>query len=258
MKRCLALLALCLVVANANAAGIITFIFDDASRSHNGWVAPFFESRGVRAGFAIAANKVQTDWTLGMTYAQMRTLQSKGHEFLAHGYNHLSMASADTPIATVQSEVIGGLQKLRAEGLKISAFVAPNSAMQPQFVTPYVRSFYSKAFTVYDTSLANGVQQYPLDPHRLHRTSLYVAGLAGAMQLIDQAVATDGVVIFYDHDPLLTDFAKSMPHTQLQQVVDYALAQGAEILPPSQAIRVAEIRYINRYTHPAAAKKAGR
>ena len=256
MKRCLALLALCLVVANANAAGIIAFIFDDAFRCHNGTVAPFFESRGVRAGFAIPANKVATDWTLGMTYAQMRTLQDKGHEFLTHGYNHVSMADAATPMATVIQETAGGLQRLKAEGLSVSAFVAPNSAVHASLITP-VRSFYRYGFTAYNAT-STAPQQMPLDPHRMYRTSLHAVGLSGAMQAIDAAVATDGLVVFYDHDPLQTVYPSSMPYDQLRQVVDYAIAQGAEILPPSQAIRVAEIRYINRYTQPAAAKKSGR
>lgn len=253
MKRCILIFSLLSLSFNASAAGLIAFIFDDASRSHNGWVAPFFESRGVRAGFAIAANKVQTDWTLGMTYAQMRTLQNKGHEFLAHGYNHINMTAANTDPAVVLCETVAGLKRLRAEGLSVGAFVAPNSSIPAALITP-VRSLYRYGFTVYDGA-STKPQQMPLDPHRMYRTSLWAVGLQGAMEAIDQAIATDGVVIFYDHDPLLTDFAKSMPHTQLQQVVDYALAQGAEILPPSQAVRVAELRYVNRYVAPAAKVK---
>lgn len=249
MKRCLALLALCLVVANANAAGIIAFIFDDAFRCHNGAVAPFFESRGVRAGFAIPANKVATDWTLGMTYPQMLALQDKGHEFLAHGYNHVPMTDAATPLATLMQETVGGLQRLRAEGLKVSAFVAPNSAVHSSLIMP-IRSFYRYGFTTYNAT-STAPQQMPLDPHRMYRTSLYSAGLTGAIQAIDAAVATDGLVVFYDHDPLQTVNPNSMPFAQLQQVVDYAIAQGAEILPPSQAVRVAELRYVNRYVAPA-------
>lgn len=255
MKRCLALLALCLVVANANAAGLIAFIFDDASRSHNGWAAPFFESRGVRAGFAIPANKVKTDWTLGMTYAQMRVLQDRGHEFLAHGYNHISMASATTDPSVVYLETVGSLQRLKAEGLNISAFVAPNSAVHESLTKP-IHSLYRYGFTVSDGgNVSTAVQKMPLDPRRMYRTNLWLVGVSGAFQAIDAAIATDGLVIFYDHDPLQIDNPKSMPYGQVQQVVDYAISRGAEILPPSQAMRVAEIRYVNRYVAPSPAAK---
>jgi peptidoglycan/xylan/chitin deacetylase (PgdA/CDA1 family) len=252
MKRLIALLLCCSISFNASAAGIISFIFDDAFRCHNGTVAPFFESRGVRAGFAIPANKVQTDWTLGMTYPQMLALQDKGHEFLAHGYNHVPMTDTTTTLATLMQETVGGLQRLRAEGLKVSAFVAPNSAVHSSLIMP-IRSFYRYGFTVYNPGAASAVQQMPLDPHRMYRTSLHAVGLAGAMQAIDAAIASDGLVVFYDHDPLQTVYPNSMPYAQLQQVVDYALAQGAEILPPSQAIRAAELRYVNRYQLPASA-----
>lgn len=255
MKRLIALLLSCSVSFNASAAGLIVFIFDDASRSHNGWAAPFFESRGVRAGFAIPANKVKTDWTLGMTYAQMRVLQDKGHEFLAHGYNHLSMAAATTDMSIVCQEVVGGLQRLRAEGLNISAFVAPNSAVHESLIKP-IRSVYRYGFTVYDGgNVSTAAQKMPLDPHRMYRTNLWMAGVSGAFQAIDAAVATDGLVVFYDHDPLQVDNSKSMPYGQVQQVVDYAISRGAEILPPSQAIRVAEIRYVNRYNVAARTAK---
>lgn len=242
MKQFIISIALVLASINASAAGIVSFIFDDAAASHASNVAPMFDNRGVKAGFAIASGKIQDDPTKGMTWAQARKLQATGHEFIGHTHSHADLRLPGISQAITDREFLSSKVIMEREDLVIRTFVATYSRVACEYMAPYVRPTYAYAFTVYKPLVADAVQRFPLDKHALHRTNLYMVGLAGAMEAIDRAVAEDGMVIFYDHDPMLVSNPRSMPYAELRQVLDYAISSGAAVLVPRQAIALQERR----------------
>ena len=224
------------------AAGIVSFIFDDAAASHATNVAPLFDNRGVKAGFAIASGNIQDDPAKGMTWLQMRKLQTGGHELIGHTHSHADLRPIGISTTILDREFLSSKVIMEREGLNITTFVAPYSRVSCEYMREYVRPVYAQAFTVYDPLVEDSVQKFPLDRHSMHRTNLYMVGLDGAKAAIDKAVAEDGLVVFYDHDPKLISNPKSMPYDDLRRVLDYAIASGAAVLTPRQAIALQERR----------------
>lgn len=238
-----ALLLAVAVSGTASAAGIVSFIFDDAAASHASNVAPMFDSYEVKAGFAIASGKIQDDPYKGMTWQQMRKLQTGGHEMIGHTHSHADLRLPGISQAILDREFLSSKVIMEREGLVIRTFVAPYSRVAVEYLDPYVRPTYiAGAFTVYKPLVEDSVQRFPLDKHTLHRTNLYMVGLEGAKAAIDRAVAEDGMVVFYDHDPMQVSNPRSMPFAELRQVLDYAVASGAAVLTPRQAIALQERR----------------
>lgn len=226
----------------SRAAGIVSFIFDDAAASHASNVAPLFDNRGVKAGFAIASGNIQDDPAKGMTWLQMRKIQTGGHELIGHTHSHADLRPIGISTTILDREFLSSKVIMEREGLNITTFVAPYSRVSCEYMREYVRPVYVQAFTVYDPLIEDSVQKFPLDRHSMHRTNLYMVGLDGAKAAIDKAVAEDGLVVFYDHDPKLISNPKSMPYDELRQVLDYAIASGVAVLPPRQAIALQERR----------------
>lgn len=242
MLRSLIAGLLLLSSASASSAGVISFIFDDTAASHASNVAPMFDARGVKAGFAVASGRVQDNPEKGMTWAQMRKLQETGHEFIGHSHTHADLRLSGISQAITDREFLSSKVIMEREGLVIRTFVAPYSRVADEYMAPYVRPTYTYAFTAYKPYVEQSVQKYPLDEHALHRTNLYMVGVAGAMAAIDKAVAEDGLVVFYDHDPMLISNPRSMPYADLRKVLDYAIASGAPVLIPRQAIALQQRR----------------
>lgn len=218
----------------ANNRGVISFIFDDAFDSAFSIVAPLFEARGVRCGFAIPFRLL--DAAGFSTKTQIKDLFSRGFEIGSHTLNNTSLIDATLDPATGESEIVGGYKELAALGVDPKFFVAVSSALDPSFAD-FVKINHDLSFprgTAASGSL--GVQDAALDRYDLKRDNLFSIGVAEAKLTIDHVVANGGYAQFYDHDPLQIGFANSLSTVDLTEVLDYAIANGALILNPSDAL----------------------
>lgn len=216
--------------------GKVAFIFDDGYASAYADVAPLFEARGLRCGFAVGSRLRFASITEG----QVLDLQERGHEILNHGRTHQNLSAADSNTYLARDEVVESLEELEALGVSVRSYVAANSVLAEPHIVAHLAPTHLAGFTVYrDASGAEALQAVPLDPLRMHRTPLQTVGIDGARATIDAAVAADGLVVFYDHDPAQTQYANSMPLAQLAQVLDYCAASGVSVVLPSDAIEAA-------------------
>lgn len=213
--------------------GKVAFIFDDGYASAYSQVAPLFESKGFRCGFAVGSKMRFSS----VTEAQLLELQVRGHEILNHGRTHQNMSAEDSNTYLAYDEIIESLEGLEEAGMFVRSYVAANSVLAESHIVSYLAGSHMSGYTVYSTAAGDdALQAVPLDPLRMHRTPLHVVGLAGAMQSIDSAIASDGLIVFYDHDPAQTEYPNSMPLAELAEVLDYCIATGVEVMLPTDAV----------------------
>ena len=98
---------------------VVSFVFDDGYESHYNDVAPLFESKGFRCGFAINS-KLQEAETTRSTIEQMLSLQNRGFEIMNHGATHADLRPATTLQSLAESEINNGFDDLTAMGFDLS------------------------------------------------------------------------------------------------------------------------------------------
>jgi hypothetical protein len=245
MRKIIAVIIFSIATINASAQGVVSFIFDDNLKSHYDLVHPLFVEKGLAAGFAINSGTMRPDddYALGLTHRRLGYMVDAGHEVLNHGGKHRDLRPSSTTIATCQLEMNAPYDLLTVTkyDYTISGWVAPYSTVTEHCV-PISAERHQYGFNVYNTNTGSAaVMQEGIDPLRLWRTSLYAAGLAGAYASIDAAFDADGLVVFYDHDPSRSVNPNSMSIANLRLVLEYAIAKGVQILPPTQALQAAGI-----------------
>lgn len=250
-------------------AGIISFIFDDGYLSAKTIVAPVFEARGIRAGFAVPFTDVDgKDAAKFVSIADLQAMQAAGHEIGSHTYSNTSLTANTVMQPTAQYEIRGGAEKLFECGIDCNWFVSVSSTMHADYKA-HLRDDYAHAYTVYKGGSINGdaIQtQFDIDPYGLHRTSLYTLweatnpGTEASRTLeriystIDYVKNNGGWVVFSCHDPSRVWLADSLPQTQLEAVLDYAVASGVRIEPPGRAFDLMSVSTVKgrRVDHVAA------
>ncbi|WAX22805.1 hypothetical protein MAJJADAN_00043 [Pseudomonas phage Amjad_SA] len=214
--------------------GTVVFIFDDGYASAYSHVAPAFETRGLRAGFAVGS-KMRFS---GMSETQLYELQSRGHEILNHGRTHQNIGSPDSNSNLARDEIITSQDELGLLELSVESYVSANSVMAEKHIADFLAPSHFSGYTVYrgEASGEDALLPSPVDRYRMSRASLFLVGVDGAKQCIDAAIAADGVVVLYDHDPLRAGYANSMTMAELEQVLDYCVSTGISVKLPTQMV----------------------
>lgn len=249
-------------------AGVISFIFDDGYLSAKTVVAPAFEARGIRAGFAVPYTDIDgKDAAKFISITDALALQDAGHEIGSHTYSNTSLTANTVMHPSAQYEIRGGAEKLFEVGIDCNWFVSVSSTMHDDY-KPYLRDDYAHAYTVYKGGSIDALAvqtAFDTDPYGLHRTSLFTLWEAthateGSRTLerifstIDHVANNGGWVVFSDHDPSRVWLADSLPTAQLEAVLDYAIAKGVRIEPPGRAFDIMSMSTVKgrRVDHVAA------
>lgn len=216
---------------------IVSFIFDDAYASAYTQVKPLFEAKGFRAGFAVNAKWPALGAAGGTNSEQLLVMQAAGHEIINHGATHAPLGAGTENTYLAQSEIEEALYDLRRQGFDVQTYVAANSTTADVHIDKYLRNTHSSGYTVYNNLTGvPALQVANLDPFKLHRLNLFEAGLVGAKATVDAAIANEGWVCFYDHDPSQVDYPNSMSIADLTNLLDYCIAQDVAVMLPRDAI----------------------
>jgi len=219
------------VLANAvsnNFAPAVCFTFDDSYLSQYNLLAVPFETRGVRFSQGVTFSYLGN--TGMMSTAQVLDLEARGFEVLNHTATHLDLRDGTaSTYANAISEISGGHTSLVGLGMTPKGFISAYSAVKREFL-PIIDSLYDNAYTIshgIGAGIANPdiqVMNAPIYALKMNRASLYQHNVAQCKAIIDRAVATNGVVTFYDHDPNGVYYATSASVSDILEVVDYAIA----------------------------------
>ncbi|MFT6986227.1 MAG: hypothetical protein ACJAT7_002050 [Psychromonas sp.] len=220
----------------ASASACVCFTFDDGYLSQLP-LADEFEARGVF--FGLASNSI--DESGYISAAQALDLEARGFEFFNHGlYPHLDMRDGSpTTYAQALAEINGAHNLLLGKGITPKGFVSPMSEIKREFL-PIIDNLYSIAYTIYQgLSAGSGdpdiqVIDSPVYATKMCRASLYQHTVEECKLMIDRAIATQGLLTFYDHDPAGTQYAMSASQADILEVLDYAIAQEVQIILPSE------------------------
>ncbi|HID4048178.1 TPA: hypothetical protein ACXE9F_004717 [Pluralibacter gergoviae] len=213
----------------------VSFTFDDAYISAMD-VANAFESRGLRASFAFGMI-TPSRTAARLTWGDVRSLAARGHEICNQGLTDSAAFSDGYNQYLVNAEINQALDMIRAIGVECSGYHASRNSLGASY-TDLLKINHAYAFTVANQSAegAASLQTYPINPYRMFRVSLYSLGLAKAKAAVDAAIANNGYVAFYDHDPSQQYYSQSMSLNDLNALLDYCVARGVSVLPPAQVM----------------------
>ncbi|HBW8324665.1 TPA: polysaccharide deacetylase family protein [Klebsiella pneumoniae] len=225
-----------LITGDVTRSGaFVSFTFDDAYISALD-VAAAFESRGLKTSFAFGMITPSRTATR-LTWANVRNLAERGHEICNQGLTDSAIFSDSYNRALVNAEINQAYDMLREVGVECSGYHASRNSLGASF-TDLLELNHAYAFTVANQTAegVNALQTYPIDPYRMFRVSLYSLGLTKAKAAVDAAIANNGYVAFYDHDPSQSYYATSMSLADLEILLDYCVAKGVTVLPPAQVM----------------------
>jgi peptidoglycan/xylan/chitin deacetylase (PgdA/CDA1 family) len=181
-----------------NPGPMVSFTFDDApiSAAHTG--AAMLEQYDARGTFYIAGGLVDTwsgHWT-GAGAADIVDLHRRGHEIACHTFSH---ARTTDLTATAMAEE---LQKNRGYLLGLDASIRIENFAYPYGTGSLLRKGQLRKAFRSSRGILPGVNCGTVDLHYLRSTPLIDRHIdrAGIDRAFDDAIASNGWLIFYGHD----------------------------------------------------------
>lgn len=210
----------------------VSLTFDDGWLSQYQNAVPKLNAAGLKATFYIVTRQMADQGFPGyMSKAQVTTLFSQGHEIGAHTRTHRALTTLSS--SEQQNEIQGSRQDL----------LAMNVGPVPTFAYPYgdyngttLQHVQNADFTSARSTLT-GVVVPTWDEYQLPRFSMEVnTTFAQAKQAIATTIANKEwlVLVFHKIDNGSDRYTTS-PAT-FNQVVDYLVQQGIQVIPVSQGI----------------------
>lgn len=216
--------------------GTIVFTDDDgADTVYTRW-KPIADEKGIPIVSALITNRVGNAGVLNLT--QINEMKASGFEFVSHTHNSISLTNKDTNgvplvVPLTEEEIRSDLQAskdwLRTNGLTDNIIIYPYG---------HIDSASSKIVSDYfDLGLyvSGGVNTSPIRTYRLWRQSLELITLQEMKELVDEAVETNGLLVFYTHCWNDTKWLDSLFIDDLKSIIDYIKTTDAEITTLSSA-----------------------
>jgi peptidoglycan/xylan/chitin deacetylase (PgdA/CDA1 family) len=213
--------------------GVVSFTFDDFPRS--AWVngGAILEKHDGRGTYYAAMGLAGTASNLGPMFEidDLRTAHEQGHEIACHTYSHRDCARV--PHSEIAAEIDRNTAALSEAlgGAAATNFAYPFGGVSQTAKAALKSRFASCRGT------GRGVNRGTVDLADLFSTSLYSRDFDRdrLCQLIDDAQASDGWIIFYTHDVSDEPSPFGCTPEQLRAIVAYA-AENAPILPVRDAL----------------------
>lgn len=225
---------LCTRPAKVNwPGGVVSFTFDDFPRlawTNGGAILEQYDRRGT---YYAALGMAGTENHLGPMFTpdDLREAHAHGHEIACHTFSHRDCGHASA--AEIAAEIDRNAAALSSV---LDGAPVPNFAYPFGGVSVAAKSALSRRF-VTCRGTGRGLNQGTVDLADLFSTSIYDQGFDRdrLCQLIDDAQAAGGWLIFYTHDVAETPSPYGCTPAQFQSIVAYAAA-NATVLPVRDVI----------------------
>jgi peptidoglycan/xylan/chitin deacetylase (PgdA/CDA1 family) len=208
--------------------GVVSFSFDDFPRS--AWLngAPILERHDLHGTYYAAMGFAGGGNHLGPMFEidDLREAHARGHEIACHTYSHLDCMRATPAEIVAETEKNGAALKQVLGGAAPANFAYPFGAVSQTAKNAVHARFDSCRGT------GLGINHGTVDLADLLSVSLYNRDFERdrICQLIDDAEALGGWLIFFTHDVAETPSDFGCTPAQLNAIVAYA-AQNATVLP---------------------------
>ena len=208
--------------------GVVSFTFDDFP--HSAWVngGAILEQFDKRGTYYAAMGLAGTDGNLGKMFGpdDLRAAHAQGHEIACHTYGHRDCCHASP------AEIVGEIERNAAALAatigeeKVDNFAYPFGGVSLTAKNALGNRFASCRGT------GRGINRGTVDLSDLLSSSIYSRDFDrdALCQLIDDARAANGWVIFYTHDVTEAPSPFGCTPAQFQAVVAYA-AENVPVLP---------------------------
>jgi peptidoglycan/xylan/chitin deacetylase (PgdA/CDA1 family) len=207
--------------------GVVSFTFDDFPRSawvKGGTILEQFDKRGT---YYAAMGLAGSENHLGPMFEpdDLRAAHERGHEIACHTFSHRDCCRASQPEIVTEIERNAAAAELIG-GAKLDNFAYPFGGVSLTAKSALAGRFASCRGT------GRGINQGTVDLADLLSISIYSQDFNRdrLCQLIDDAQAMNGWVIFYTHDVSEAPSPFGCTPTQFQSIVAYA-AENAPVLP---------------------------
>ncbi len=211
--------------ANQFSSGMVTFVFDDGLLSQYKNALPILTAAGYKASFGIITTQPSSGNPAAMTWAQIKDLNTKGHEINSHTRTHPALTTLSS--TQLNSEVVGSKNDLIAQGITPTTFVYPLGDVNATVEAAVKAAGFAGARGSYFGLNTTTSDDYNLYDIRLDKTST----LLDVQKYIDQAVEDKRWLVFELHDVLPSggdDYA--ITSTFFQSVVNYLKSKGVTVL----------------------------
>lgn len=218
---------------NIKTSAVITFFDDDANPLFNDIWAPIIAAKGIKITIPVVTGRVGGATSLSLS--ELLALQAAGHSIVSHTATHLN--TTDQTVETLESEYATSKQWLIDNGFVGSDVVVYPGGIHDFTLTDIknaARKYYR--YAVATDGLLSGAtySSLPMDNWAVPRPNGDTLTEAQLKAYIDTAIAEKGWLNILTHSYVLNG-DKAAQMTKLSNVIDYAIAQGAVILPYLEA-----------------------
>jgi peptidoglycan/xylan/chitin deacetylase (PgdA/CDA1 family) len=215
-------------------SAIVSFTFDDFTKSAARLAKDVLEARGWRATYFASAGYCARTTHLGRMFEpeDIGRLIDAGHEIGCHTHTHLDVSQQD--IVAVEADVALNAAKLEEMGLeaKPAVFAFPYGETTPAHKRALIKRFHALR------GVAPGINRGVAD-----RAFLRAVGVHGDALRIETAIRLalelgrkGGWLIFYAHDIQEMPSPWGCDPASFRRILDAVSATGAEVLPLGQTV----------------------
>ena len=220
-----------------NRGPMVRFTFDDTPKSAAAVGVPILEPYDARATFYVAGGLVDKwsgHWD-GISGDEIVALHRQGHEIACHTFSHTRTTDLDAAALAAEIEdnrrYLSGLDP----SIRIENFAYPYGLGSVLRKGQLKKTFHSSR------GIVPGVNAGVADLQFLRATPLINRDIDpdGVDRMFDQAVASNGWLIFYSHDVAAEPSPYGCTPSLLQHALDSASRRNVEILSIAEALRAA-------------------
>ena len=214
---------------------MVSFTFDDVPKSAATVGAPMLEQYDARGTFYVAGG-LMDQWSghwIGASAEDVVGLHRSGHELACHTFSHTRAIALDSAALAVEMEKNRRYFLALDPSIRLENFAYPYGLGS----LPRKRQL-GKAFRS-SRGIVPGVNSGTVDLHYLRSTPLVDTQIDtdGIDRAFDEAVATNGWLIFYSHDVEAAPSPYGCTPTLLRHALEAATRRNIPILTIADALR---------------------
>jgi peptidoglycan/xylan/chitin deacetylase (PgdA/CDA1 family) len=220
-----------------NKAPMVSFTFDDTPKSAATVGVPILDAYKARATFYVAGglvDKPSSHWA-GITAEEIVELHRQGHEIACHTFSHTRTTDLDA--AALAAEIEDNRRYLLAldPSIRIENFAYPYGLGSVWRKAQLGKIFHSSR------GIIPGVNSGVADLQFLRATPLIDRDIDrdGVDRAFDEAVATNGWLIFYSHDVATEPSPYGCSPSLLRHALEAAAQRNVQIFSVADALRSA-------------------
>jgi peptidoglycan/xylan/chitin deacetylase (PgdA/CDA1 family) len=220
-----------------NKAPMVSFTFDDTPKSAATVGVPILDSYNARATFYVSGglvDKPSSHWA-GISGNEIVELHRQGHEIACHTFSHTRTSDLDA--AALAAEIEDNRRYLLAldPSIRIENFAYPYGLGSVWRKGQLKKIFHSSR------GIIPGVNSGVADLQFLRATPLIDRDIDrdGIDRVFDEAVASNGWLIFYSHDVATEPSPYGCSPSLLRHALEAAARRNIQILSVADALRSA-------------------